>query len=257
MMKKVVGRDGLGDILADGVRMAAKRIGKGAEELAVHCAGQEPGMHDPKYFAGLSTSYQLDATPGRHGQGGSWMALYPDWWKESLGVEDLPVGAARQRYTGKGEVFKRAACMIHFINASGLCRFPWSYVGPASMWEYVSAVTGWHIDADEAYRIGERIANIRQCFNVREGFNALEHPLHPRMISHRPSGIGARDHIALDTDTLVNDFLRAMEWDTITAAPSTRKLIDLGLGDIASEFGSPNLTSVDPQGCDFADRARR
>lgn len=73
MIEKVANREkGLGDILADGVAVAAKKIGKGAEKYAVHVGGQEVGMHDAK-LSGFGNSawarYQLDATPGRHTAG--------------------------------------------------------------------------------------------------------------------------------------------------------------------------------------------
>lgn len=236
MVEKMAQREGFGDMLADGVKVAAGRIGKGAEEFAVHCAGQEPGMHDPKHWPGLGVSYQLDATPGRHGQGGHWMEGFPDWWKKSLGVEDIPAGPNRHDYAGKGEVFKRAACMIHFVHSSGLCRFPWYHMDPASMWEFVSAVTGWDIDRDEAYRIGERIANIRQAFNVREGFNALEHAIHPRMVGTPPLQEGPMKGITVDMDLLLQDFLEAMEWDLVTGRPSAKRLIELGLKDVAEDL---------------------
>ena len=236
MVEKMADREGFGNILADGVKAAVERIGTGAEMYAVHCAGQEPGMHDPRYFPGLGISYQLDATPGRHGQGGHWMEGFPEWWKKSLGVENLPTGANRYDYAGKGEAFKRAACMIHFINSSGLCKFPWYCMNPASMWEFVSAVTGWDIDREEAYRKGERIANIRQAFNIREGFNALEHLLHPRMVGLPPLEEGATKGITLDMDTLLQDFLKAMEWDPVTATPSAKRLIELGLKDVAEDL---------------------
>ena len=236
MVRKMVKREGFGDILADGVKAAAERIGKDAEDYAIHCAGQEPGMMDSNYWRGLGMSYQLDATPGRHGQGGYWMIGLPDWWKQSLGVQDLPAGKNRQDYIGKGEVFKRAACMVHFIHCSGLCRFPWYYLDPASMWQFVSLVTGWHIDGEEAYRIGERIANIRQAFNTREGFNALEHPLHPRMSTASPLGENQTEDVTVDMDTLMREFLTAMEWDLETAKPTREKLASLGLEQVARQL---------------------
>src|SRR4030043_381050 len=49
MTEKMLKREGIGDILADGVKIAAEKIGKGAKEYAVHIGGQEPGMHDPKF----------------------------------------------------------------------------------------------------------------------------------------------------------------------------------------------------------------
>ena len=51
MTTKIANREGLGDILADGVKIAAEKIGKGAEKFAVHIGGQEVGMHDPKLRA--------------------------------------------------------------------------------------------------------------------------------------------------------------------------------------------------------------
>ena len=59
-------RKGFGDMLADGVKKAAERIGKGAERFAVHAGGQEPGMHDPRLDPMMGVSFSADPTPGRH-----------------------------------------------------------------------------------------------------------------------------------------------------------------------------------------------
>ncbi|HXY75158.1 MAG TPA: aldehyde ferredoxin oxidoreductase family protein, partial [Dehalococcoidales bacterium] len=72
MTEKIANREGLGDILADGVMRAAQRIGKGSEKFAMHVGGQELPMHDPKLLVGPAVMpaarYQMDATPGRHTQ---------------------------------------------------------------------------------------------------------------------------------------------------------------------------------------------
>ena len=75
LTEKIAHREGFGAILADGVKLASKRIGRGAEKYAVHAGGQEPGMHDPKLIVARKSDrlsaarYQMDATPGRHTQG--------------------------------------------------------------------------------------------------------------------------------------------------------------------------------------------
>jgi aldehyde:ferredoxin oxidoreductase len=66
MLDKIIRREGLGDILADGVRIASKKIGGNAEACAVHVGGQEPGMHSPLFLPGRGTGYLCDPTPGRH-----------------------------------------------------------------------------------------------------------------------------------------------------------------------------------------------
>ena len=48
MTRKLANREGVGDILANGVKRAAEIIGKGSEQFAMHIGGQEVAMHDPK-----------------------------------------------------------------------------------------------------------------------------------------------------------------------------------------------------------------
>lgn len=65
LIEKMARREGLGDLLGDGVKRAAERIGEEAKELAIHIQGQEVPMHDPRYLPALALSYWLDATrPG-------------------------------------------------------------------------------------------------------------------------------------------------------------------------------------------------
>lgn len=65
-LEKMVRREGLGNVLADGVQRAAERIGKGAEKYSVHIRSQEPDLHDPRFSPCRSLAYVADPTPGRH-----------------------------------------------------------------------------------------------------------------------------------------------------------------------------------------------
>ncbi|MBM4372243.1 MAG: aldehyde ferredoxin oxidoreductase, partial [Deltaproteobacteria bacterium] len=66
LVERIAAREGIGDILADGVRVASRRIGKGSEAWAMHAGGQELPMHDPRFDTSYGISYQCDPTPGRH-----------------------------------------------------------------------------------------------------------------------------------------------------------------------------------------------
>ena len=68
MTEKLARREGFGDILADGVKLAAERIGKGASEYAMHIRGQELPGHDPKHDYRWGVAYMVDPTPARHTQ---------------------------------------------------------------------------------------------------------------------------------------------------------------------------------------------
>ncbi len=59
-------RKGFGDVLAEGVRRAAERIGKGSEKLAVHVKGQEVPMHEPRLKRSLGLEYAISPTGADH-----------------------------------------------------------------------------------------------------------------------------------------------------------------------------------------------
>jgi aldehyde:ferredoxin oxidoreductase len=100
----------------------------------------------------------------------------------------------------------------------------------------LKAVTGWEVTTDELLKTGERISNIRQAFNMREGLNPLKFKVPDRVIGRPPHKEGPLAGITVDEETLVKDYLAAMDWDPKTAKPSKKKLQALGLEDVAQEL---------------------
>ena len=230
MAEKVGKREGLGDILADGVRVAAQKIGKGSEAYAVHAGGQEPGMHDPKCTPGLALGFRVDASPGRHTQYMPYLVSDPAERLAPLGVTP----AAKPDYIGKGELFAALAKMTHVVNATGLCLmhmggFPYPYIA-----EIMTAVTGWDMSVADLLDAGERIADIRHAFNLREGLNPLRTYLHPRIVGQPPVKEGPNRGITIDADRLAADFAAVMSWDPETGMPSPKRLAALGMVDVAA-----------------------
>jgi aldehyde:ferredoxin oxidoreductase len=222
MTEKLVRREGFGDILADGVKKAAARIGKGSEEYAIHIAGQEVAAHDPKYGLQWGIAYRMDPTPGRHTQGGTHVGpgLLPEFDKNS------PVGRAVPHMMGSN--------YSHVVNSLGLCQFVvMGYPSAFVILDFINAVTGWNMDMDELLKAGERIADIRQAFNCREGLNALQFKLSGRLTGIPPREKGPLAGKVLDEETLVGDYLSAMGWDPETAKPTRERLLALGMDDVA------------------------
>ncbi|MFC2069845.1 aldehyde ferredoxin oxidoreductase family protein [Chloroflexota bacterium] len=206
MTEKMAKREGFGDVLADGVKVAAEKIGKGADQFAVHIGGQEVGYHDPKLQRPGQPSaarYQMDATPGRHTQGFG------------------PTG-----FEG------------HIWNATGICVMGYFQLADSKKYiaGYMSAVTGWDCSTDEILKIGERIATIRHAFNLREGINPLERRVHPRVIGDPPLKEGPLAGVTVDIGAQVRDNLKVLDWDLTTTKPSKKKLLELGLVDVAKDL---------------------
>jgi aldehyde:ferredoxin oxidoreductase len=208
MVEKLVKREGFGEVLADGVKRAAERIGKGAEEFAVHIGGQELGLHDPKFdfpgFAGTPTSakYAMDAAPGRHTGG-----FGPTHWSWLV------------------------------INAAGLClHVNTMFNGGQYATDFLKVVTGWDRSLEEILKCGERIGVMRHVFTLREGDNPLQRKVHGRIIGRPPQTEGPLAGVTADLEGQIDQALEGLDWDKVTTKPSRKKLLELGLDDVAAEL---------------------
>jgi len=211
LTEKMVKCEGIGKILADGVKIAAEKIGKGAEKYAVHIGGQELGMHDPKLMKPGDTGaarYHIDPTPGRHTQ-----AAGPG----SFGT--------------------------HVVNATGMCLF--GGMGPFLL-QYMQAVTGHPYTQEELDQCGERILTVRHCFNLREGINPLQWTVHPRIVGDPPLQEGPLAGVRADIEAQDYWCLGGLDWDRVTTKPSKAKLMKLGLNEIADELHPPQANPFGP-----------
>lgn len=220
---KIGRREGFGMILADGVKQAAMKIGRGSEKFAMHIQGQEIPAHDPKYATELATTYKLDATPARHTQG-----------SEERHPPELIPKYDRNSFSGRGEIHKKGVCMNHIVNCTGMCAFLYGSLPTIhAMPEFINAITGWGIELNELLQIGERIANIRHIFNLKMGLNPLNFKVPERIIGIPPKSKGPTAGITVDEATLYSEYLKAMDWDPDTTMPSKAKLIELNLEEFA------------------------
>jgi aldehyde:ferredoxin oxidoreductase len=99
--------------------------------------------------------------------------------------------------------------------------------------DFLNTVTGSSLSLDDVLRIGERIANIRQAFNIREGVTTKDYKFPGRILGQPPLPDGPTAGKTVDLDTLRREYFQQMDWDTETGKPSRAKLEELGLKDVA------------------------
>ncbi|MBI5305675.1 MAG: aldehyde ferredoxin oxidoreductase family protein [Chloroflexi bacterium] len=230
MLEKLARREDFGDVLAGGVQRAAEQLGNGAEAFAIHVGGQELPMHDPRFEPGLGLIYKMDATPGRHTQAcqftvpSGFTSVRPGY------------GEKRDQQAGRGRWMKEASCLNHTMNASGLCLFGYTSTHVTFVPEFLSAVTGMPFTVDDMLITGERIANVRQAFNVREGINAVTQPIPARAYGVPPLPNGPTAGITVQVEQMLHEHLDEMGWTRDAAIPTRAVLERLGLADIAREL---------------------
>ena len=237
LTEMIINREGLGDILADGVKPAAERIGLGAEKYAVHCGGVEPGMHDPKIDPGFAASYFCEPTPGRHTIA-SYMFLDVQGLENKFSrAKKIPAFSTRRhrfRYDGTGEALVVDSFFKMLVDGAGVCLFGTQVGGGMPLCEWLNAATGWDLSNDEYLVIGERIEQLRHAFNIREGFNPIrDFRPHPRVYGDPPSSRGPAKGVTIDVDTMAQSFYQALHWDLATGKPKLEHLKRLGLTDVA------------------------
>jgi aldehyde:ferredoxin oxidoreductase len=216
-------RKGIGDLLADGVAVAAKKLGKNAADYAMHVHGQEVPGHSPIATPAMATTYAASATPGRHTQGSSEhhnKGLLPDF--------------NRTLYTGRGGVQKRGADYQNALMCSGYCLFVNSaFPDTDNIATFMRPVTGWDITTDDLVESGERIECIRQAFNLREGVKLMDNKIAGRLVGKPPKKTGPMAGVTTDNDVMLKDYFAAQGWDPETGMLNKKRMTELGMEDVA------------------------
>jgi aldehyde:ferredoxin oxidoreductase len=224
LLHRIGKREGIGALLADGVRPAAEKLGPKAEPYAMEIGGEELPMHDAKLQPEYFTTYKLDPTPSRHTQ-------YEGAARAGWAVPPAPTNKAEA--VGRGAHHKAAAEYMHIVNSIGTCMFI-TFAGPNErIPEWINAVTGWDVTHDELIKTGERIANLRMAFHVRDGDNPATRRVPGRLVGDPPLEGGPLAGFTIDGATMQTEFLAACDWDQETCMPSRAKLEELGLEDVA------------------------
>ena len=106
---------------------------------------------------------------------------------------------------------------------------PMMFFGNYPLVEFLNAVTGWDFDVEEVLTTGARIQTVRHSFNIREGIQASDVKLPPRMLGQPPLEEGPLSGVSIDVESLAADYRQAMGWDPDSGEPRADTLEKLGL----------------------------
>ena len=200
LQQKIVKREGVGNILAEGVKPAAAKFGKDAEKYAMHIKGQEMAAWN---------------VPANHG----FAIVY--------GTSNR--GACHQVGPTVEEQQRRTMCDTVVI-----CRFLYYGIGNALFQKALNAVTGSKHDDASFYRVADRIWNIEKVFNAREGFRRVDDYV-PKRFTTEAFTVGPKKGAILPPDKqeqILDEYYTKRGWDVKTSLPGEDKLKELGLDDL-------------------------
>jgi aldehyde:ferredoxin oxidoreductase len=233
MIRRIGEREGLGDLLAEGPRTAAAKIGRGADQFALHVKGQPLPMHECRNRHGQALGYAVSPTGADH---------MHNFWDGAMSKE--PVGQQLQAYgvfaavpqneinADKVRAYMRSTNWAWIGNHLGLCAFiPWSVEQQIQL---IRAITGWETNMLELQMVAERGLAMARAFNLREGLSRADDALPARMAT--PFKSGSLNEKPVTPEVLAESlttFYGMMGWDADTGVPTLGKLQELDIAWVA------------------------
>lgn len=228
LIEKIAKREGVGDMLAEGVKRMAERLGVTQDEAA-HVKGLEIPMHDPRAFFGDAVSYATGPRGACHLKGDYYLV------EQGAGVIEAGVssGDRFESSENKGAMAAKYQNFRELYNSLTLCEFPTLLGTPTNLANLLNAVTGWEFDGKAIMMAGERIFNIKRVINLKLGVTKEDDKL-PK-IAVEPLSEGSSSGKSPDMETLLRGYYRERGWDPETGKPMKEKLVELELSEITGE----------------------
>ncbi|MFW9831956.1 MAG: aldehyde ferredoxin oxidoreductase family protein [Candidatus Thorarchaeota archaeon] len=225
LIELIAQREGLGAILAEGVKYAADKFG--IPELAIHVKGLEVPMHDPRAFFGMALSYAVSPVGANHMQG-EVVSVDMGVEIEEFGIEPFD----RHRDEGRGLMVAKIRNWQTVLNSLIVCKLG---IGqPSTVIPFIKAATGRDVTVEQLYEIGERTMTLKRAFNIRCGITAKDDTLPPALL--QPHATGLNEGKIPNLNTQLNEFYDCSQWDSKTGKPTVPLLVRLGLDDVVKDL---------------------
>jgi aldehyde:ferredoxin oxidoreductase len=226
MLVQMAHREGFGDVLSDGSRFAAQRIGQDTEKYTMQVKGLELAGYDIRgakaHGLGMATAY----TGADHNRSYAFQEVF-----------GIPVPNAVDRFAtnGKGVLAKwnqdlrSATC-----DCTTMCAFLMDMAVPAicaqNSADMVNSVSGLDFTPEEVAQVGERLNNLTKLFNMQAGLTRKDDKLPHRIMNEPiPGGPSKGHHIPKEElDAMLDEYYDARGW-TREGVPTPEKLRSLGL----------------------------
>jgi aldehyde:ferredoxin oxidoreductase len=236
MLTKIVYRQGIGDLLAEGIAIAARKIGCGSEKYAYHIKGGRLEI-DPRTGWGTALSHATSTRGADHLKGTPLSNAYGRW-------KNVPYD-----FTDDSKTECKAEAVIFFENLNavvdsiGLCKNDtWTQSaecpGLPEFAQMLTGATGVCFTAEQLLKAGERIYNVERAFNSKSGLTREDDRIPDKFFTD-PIETKLRVLNRKEFESLKDTYYQLRGWDVATGHPTASKLKELGLLNIAKDF-EPN-----------------
>jgi aldehyde:ferredoxin oxidoreductase len=241
LLNQIARREGIGDLLAEGVKSASEKIGNGSEAFAIHVKGLEWTGYETRNAPSMMLAYMTADIGAHHNR--AWVLGY-DVAGAWTSVHDLISTGSDSEKMPKAAV--RPECAHYVIesqhtrplfDALGICRLQYMELGfeEENYEKLFHLITGKKKSWQELLTVSERIWNLTRSFSAREIKKFGRHLDYPPARFYKepiPSGPNEGYFLTMaDLDVLLDEYYRARGWDD-NGIPTRETLERLGLGEL-------------------------
>ncbi|HLF25162.1 MAG TPA: aldehyde ferredoxin oxidoreductase family protein [Anaerolineae bacterium] len=197
--RKIAFREGVGDILANGIDPAAKYWGH--PEIAMTVKGQGIPAYDPRGLKGMGLGYATSNRGACHLRGYSPAS--------ELGL--IPLKTDPLAWKGKGELLKLLQDLFAFTDSLDCCKFSTFAEGAQEFADQYTAMVGVPLTADDVLKTGERIYNLERYYNNLAGLGEGSDYLPQRFLKEPSTMPGSQGHIC-ELPEMLEEYYTARGW---------------------------------------------
>ena len=208
LIRMIVAREGFGDILAEGLKVAAEKIGGMAIEYAIQSNNMAIPAHDPRAYASLALGYSTSD------HGPSHTDSFSFWFERGSTFPEIGIEKVMDRFQseGKAEMVVKVQNVMNLWENLALCKF--TVIGGVQLQHirnWLKDICGWDLSIPDLIEVGERSFNLKRKLNVAWGMSRKEDTLPLRILTHRVSDGGAGSHLP-PFNVLLADYYEKRGW---------------------------------------------
>jgi len=236
MIHKIAGREGIGDLLAEGTKRVSEKLRQGSEHFAMHVKGLELPAYDPRAAKITGLGYVTANRGGDHITAYVQGPTFID--TPFLVVEDSKIEDPFVVNPKEAKVVVDLENALTMFDCIGACKFMGILLPAEEYVDLIAAATGWNFGVDDFRKSGERIYNLMRVFCVREGINREADSL-PKRLTEDPLPEGPAKGMVIEKDMLEllkDAYYEIRGWDKKTGKPTVEKLKELELDDLIEDI---------------------
>jgi aldehyde:ferredoxin oxidoreductase len=235
LIENIAYRKGFGNLLADGVKRAAEKLGRG-KKIALHVKGLEIIQADPRGLKGYGLGYAVASRGADHLRSEPFIELSDDP-KKGMEMFGIPEATLRLAHKGKGRLVSYFENLCAVTDSLEVCKNLAENMELLSFdraAEIAEATTGFHFTGEKMFEIGERIINLERAYLVRGGIRRRDDYLPARFLKE-PLPDGSSKGAIFEMGPMLDEYYGQRGWDK-RGIPTETTLKKLGLTDVAQQL---------------------